>query len=98
MKQKTKPDFTILFLAIVLIVILASSCTIINNPPAETSCPYEFGECPNEGCSNNPALLRDYQLYLHMDTVKIYDGYRLVGSYISTWNNQMDSIILNDNQ
>lgn len=40
----------------------------------------------------------DYQLDLHMDTVKIYDGDRLVGSYISNWNNQMDSIILKDNE
>lgn len=43
-------------------------------------------------------LLRDYQLDLHNDTVRMYDGDRLVGSYISNWKNQMDTIILNDNQ
>lgn len=42
--------------------------------------------------------LRDYQIDLHMDTVWIYDGDRLVGRYISNWKNQMDSIILADNE
>jgi len=42
--------------------------------------------------------LRDYQLDLYMDTVKVYDGGRLVGSYVSNWNSQMDTIIINDNQ
>lgn len=42
--------------------------------------------------------LRDYQIDLHMDTVRIFDGQRLVGSYISNWNNQMDTILLKDNE
>lgn len=42
--------------------------------------------------------LRDYQISLHMDTVWLYDGDRLVGSYISNWKNQMDSFIVEDNQ
>lgn len=42
--------------------------------------------------------VRDYQLELHMDTVWIYDGDRLVDWYISTWNSQLDTILMNDNQ
>lgn len=44
------------------------------------------------------SALKDYQLDLHEDTVRIFDGERLVGTYISNWQNQMDSIILKDNQ
>lgn len=44
------------------------------------------------------SALKDYQIDLQMDTVKIYDGQRLVGSYISTWTNQIDTILLKDNQ
>lgn len=43
-------------------------------------------------------LLRDYQIELHMDTVWIYDGDRLVGSYISDWENQMDTFLIEDNR
>ncbi len=41
----------------------------------------------------------DYQISLHFDTVWLYDGSRLVGSYINTkWDSQLDSLILKDNQ
>lgn len=42
--------------------------------------------------------LRDYQIELHNDTVWLYDGDRQVGTYISNWLNQMDTILLEDNQ
>lgn len=63
-------------------------------------CPYEYGECPSPNCNNHVTQEHhiDYQLALHMDTVWIYDRDRLVGSYISNWHNQMDSIILYDNE
>ena len=66
----------------------------------DEQCPYELGECPNPKCSNyhSNTLLRDYQLYLHDDTVIVYDGKRRVDTYLSTWNSQLDSIILEDNQ
>lgn len=60
-------------------------------------CRYEGRECPNYSTCKGHSM-RDYQIDLHMDTVRVYDGQRLVGSYISTWKNQMDTIILNDNQ
>jgi len=55
------------------------------------------GECECDGmeCS---VIKTDYQINLHNDTVWIYDGNRFVGSYISNWNNQMDTILLTDNQ
>lgn len=52
--------------------------------------------------SNNKhkSLMKDYQVSLYMDTVWIYDGDRLVDSFIhtdSSWNNQYDSIFMKDN-
>lgn len=41
--------------------------------------------------------MRDYQIELHMDTVWIYDGNRLVYMYLSNWTNQMDTAIMKDN-
>lgn len=41
---------------------------------------------------------KDYEIQLHMDTVWIWDGDRLVGRYITNWQSQMDSIIIDDNQ
>lgn len=52
-------------------------------------------ECDGLAC---PVNGRDYQIEVYNDTVWLYDGQRLVGSYISTWKNQMDTILLNDNQ
>lgn len=43
-------------------------------------------------------LLRDYELDIQMDTIKVYDGYRFVGKVITTWNSRLDTLILNDNQ
>lgn len=45
-------------------------------------------------------LMGDYQISLHMDSVWIYDKGRFVGKFIhndSTWNNQYDSIFIQDN-
>lgn len=61
-------------------------------------CPYEAGECPNTLCVNGPKL-HDYQIELHMDTMWVYDGPRLVGTLINTkWDSKLDSLILQDNQ
>lgn len=59
----------------------------------ENRCPYEGAECPNV-----QTYLRDYQIEVYYDTVWIYDADRLVGRYVSNWQNQMDSIILKDNE
>ena len=50
-------------------------------------------------CSRAPAKenLRDYQLELTGDSVKVYDGPRLVGAVPWT-NGKIDSVILTDNQ
>lgn len=56
-------------------------------------CPYEGGECPNA-----QRLMRDYQIDVHNDTVRVYDGERLVDSYITNWKGQLDSVIIGDNQ
>jgi hypothetical protein len=56
--------------------------------------------CAEPSSSNNPLKSSDYQIELHMDTIWIYDGDRLVGSHVDTaarhgqW---IDSLILNDN-
>lgn len=42
--------------------------------------------------------VRDYQIDLHFDTVKIYDGPRLVGSYLTNWRGQLDTILIQDNE
>jgi hypothetical protein len=46
-------------------------------------------------------LMKSYQIDLHYDTVWIYDGERLVDSFIhthdSTWRNGYDSILIKDN-
>ena len=47
---------------------------------------------------NAQSYLRDYQIELHMDTVWLYDGDRLVGQFInSNPDSKLDSIILKDN-
>ena len=67
-----------------------ASCSVEN---VANKCPYEGAECPNA-----QSYLRDYQIELHMDTVWLYDGDRLVGQFInSTPNSTLDSIILKDN-
>jgi hypothetical protein len=47
-------------------------------------------------------LMRDYQVLLHMDTVWIYDGKRLVNKFVHQsecdWHNKYDSIMIKDNQ
>lgn len=59
----------------------------------ENRCPYEGLECPNA-----QHYLRDYQIDLHIDTVWLYDGDRLVGRFInSTPNSKLDSLISEDN-
>lgn len=52
--------------------------------------------CPNT--IETLKRLRDYQIELHNDTVWVYDGDRPVGSYITNWKNQIDSIFLPDNE
>lgn len=60
-------------------------------------CRYEGRECPNYNtCKGH--FLRDYQIDLHEDTVRVWDGERLVDTYITNWENQIDTILLNDNQ
>ncbi len=62
-------------------------------------CRYEGQECPNYNtCTGHGVAARDYQIDLHFDTVRVYDGNRLVDTYISNWKNQIDTILLNDNQ
>lgn len=62
-------------------------------------CRYEDKECPNYNtCKGHGVAARDYQINLHMDTVWVYDGDRLVDTYITTWKNQIDTIFLTDNQ
>lgn len=39
----------------------------------------------------------DYQINIHMDTIWLYDGSRLVGKVLNTWNSPLDSLILKDN-
>lgn len=51
-----------------------------------------------EAVSRSAKHMRDYQIDLYMDTVWVYDGQRLVGTYLSNWQGQIDSIILKDNQ
>lgn len=51
--------------------------------------------------TNNVTLVnpRDYQIEYYMDTVWVYDGERLVSSFIQKyWNSQLDSAIIKDNQ
>lgn len=68
----------------------AHQCSDNTHLECDGNCECDGMECPVNG--------RDYQIDIHMDTVRIFDGQRLVGSYISTWANQMDTILLNDNQ
>jgi hypothetical protein len=42
--------------------------------------------------------LRDYQIELHMDTVWIYSGDRLVDSFLTDYKSKYDSIFLKDNE
>jgi|SRR5687767_1363080 len=61
-------------------------------------CPYEGTECPNA-----QSVMRDYQIELHMDTLWVYDGDRLVGTHINKSINSyvhgefVDSLIMADN-
>lgn len=55
------------------------------------------GNCVCDGLGCPPILPRDYQLDLHMDTVWVYDGDRLVDRYITTWGTHLDSVLLKDN-
>lgn len=64
----------------------------------EHDCPFEMGECPSPNCEHSNDLFRDYQLEVHYDTVRIYDGRRLVGQYISTENEMLMTLILADNE
>lgn len=80
-------------LVTVLLIVMCVNAFIWMYTKYKRECPYEGLECPN--CQ---PYLRDYQIQLHMDTVWIYDGNRLVGRYTSDWSNQMDTILINDNQ
>jgi hypothetical protein len=50
------------------------------------------------GMERGKKPIRDYQIDLHMDTVWLYDGERLVGRFTNTrYDSQLDSLILKDN-
>lgn len=58
-------------------------------------CPYEGAECPNA-----QAVMHDYQIDIHMDTLWLYDGDRLVGRVIDpngTYGAGLDVLITEDN-
>ena len=100
--MKKQKDYTIPLL-LSFIIILCCVCMIFVMGCYDTqSQAHEIKEsvCPYDGvgCPNVKELMRDYQIQLHMDTVWVYDGDRLVGSYLSTWENQIDTILINDNQ
>lgn len=42
--------------------------------------------------------IHDYQLDVHYDTVWLYEGDRLVDSWITDYTSKIDSVILKDNQ
>jgi len=98
--MKQSKDYTLLALFIPFMFALVASgafsgCNESEAKPIE--CQYEGRECPNyTNCKGHS--LRDYQLDLHMDTVRVYDGERLVDTYITNWTNQIDTVILKDNE
>jgi hypothetical protein len=59
---------------------------------------YFISKTQKEEKANVKKLMRDYQIELHIDTVWIYDGDRLVGRYVSNRNTSLDSLIMKDNQ
>ena len=42
--------------------------------------------------------LHDYQLDVHMDTIWLYEGDRLVDRWITDYTSKIDSVILKDNE
>ncbi len=57
-----------------------------------------LGMCDVKAHQNIVSNPRDYQLDIHMDTMRLYDGNRLVGTIIdSTWDNPLQRLIEADN-
>lgn len=61
-------------------------------------CHYEAGECPIYGCINYP--FNKYEIYLENDSIRLYDGPRLVGVVPAQRDNYtgLDSLIFADNE
>lgn len=88
---KKKKDYTLLALAIPF------ALAVLFNLPGcykkQDGCRYEGAECPNA-----QQYMREYQLQLDMDTVTVFDGDRIVGRYVSRFDSQLDSILIEDNR
>lgn len=61
-------------------------------------CHYEAGECPIYGCINYP--FNKYEIYLENDSIRLYNGPRLVGVVPAQRDSYtgLDSLIFADNE
>lgn len=101
----------IIMLSTLLVMQLAGKpATTTPTVSHDTTCPYEYGECPNPHCSNyseetvpkgDYRLPRDYQLEIldnqQEQKIIVYDGNRIVGTYPFTWNTMLGKMIMIDN-
>jgi hypothetical protein len=88
---KKQKNYTLLAIAIPFALAL-----VLNLPGCynkKNICPFEGAECPNA-----QHFMREYQLQLDMDTVTVFDADRIVGRYISRFDSQLDSILIEDNR
>lgn len=72
------------------------SQSLKDEPTVKLECPFESGECPNPGCSQNTC--REYQYDISAEGTTIYDGNRRVGFLPFDSTQALDKLMLWDNQ
>lgn len=87
---------TMVFLTFLFCSGMWISKSVANEPAVKLECPFEGGECPNPGCSQNTC--REYQYDISAEGTTIYDGNRRVGFLPYDSTQALDKLMLWDNQ
>lgn len=94
-----EPNDTVKVLGVSYVVISIErehKCIDPTHITCDGNCECDGMECPDISAIDRQ--LKDYQLDIYMDTFRIYDRGRFVGTFITDGTSRMDSIILADNQ